>query len=209
MPEKLYPLWYSPYLPVFFFVSAVAVGCAMVIFESFLSARAFRRGLEMELLSDVGRICVVALGVYGTMKVLDLSYHNGWGLLLRPRQETWFWCAEIAVGVIAPLLLLSRRAVRENPTRLFLSAVLVILGFVLNRLNVSVTGLQAWAGKSYFPSWIEIAVTLGIVTMGFIAFAFAVRYLPVFTHADPAAEEVGDVTARKWAEQLSLASRGG
>jgi Ni/Fe-hydrogenase subunit HybB-like protein len=208
VPEKLYPLWYSPYLPVFFFVSAVSVGCAMVIFESYLSARAFRRGLEVELLSDIGRICVVALSVYGTMKVLDLTYRSGWGLLLQPRQETWFWFAEVAIGVLAPVLLLSRRKVRENPNGLFLSAVLVILGFVLNRLNVSVTGLEAWAGRAYFPSWIEIAVTLSIVTVGFIAFAKAVRYLPVFDHADPGSEQVGEVTTRKWAEQLSLASRG-
>ncbi len=44
VPEKLYPYWYSPLLPVFFFISAVSVGLAMVIFESNLSARAFRPG---------------------------------------------------------------------------------------------------------------------------------------------------------------------
>ena len=39
VPTKLYPLWYSPLLPVFFFLSAIAVGLAMTIFESSLSSR--------------------------------------------------------------------------------------------------------------------------------------------------------------------------
>ena len=44
VPEKLYGLWYSPYLPVLFYVSAIAAGCATVIFESFLSARGVQKG---------------------------------------------------------------------------------------------------------------------------------------------------------------------
>src|SRR5574341_759806 len=43
LPEKLSPLWYSLYLPLFFWLSAVAVGLAMTIVESTLSSRAFKR----------------------------------------------------------------------------------------------------------------------------------------------------------------------
>ena len=64
VPEKLYALWYSPYLPVFFYVSAIAVGCAMVIFESFMSSRAFAKGLEMDLLDDIARFGVVMLAIF-------------------------------------------------------------------------------------------------------------------------------------------------
>ena len=32
-PGKLHPLWYSPFMPMFFFVSSMAAGCSMVIFE--------------------------------------------------------------------------------------------------------------------------------------------------------------------------------
>jgi Ni/Fe-hydrogenase subunit HybB-like protein len=41
VPEKLYPLWYTPLLPVFFFLSAIAVGLAMTIFESSMSSKHF------------------------------------------------------------------------------------------------------------------------------------------------------------------------
>ncbi|MGE5813511.1 MAG: NrfD/PsrC family molybdoenzyme membrane anchor subunit, partial [Acidobacteriota bacterium] len=38
---KLHPLWYSPYIPLFFFVSAITAGLSMVIVESSLSHRLF------------------------------------------------------------------------------------------------------------------------------------------------------------------------
>ncbi|MBM4167374.1 MAG: Ni/Fe-hydrogenase cytochrome b subunit [Ignavibacteria bacterium] len=180
VPEKLYPLWYSPYLPVFFYVSAIAVGCAMVIFESFLSSRAFNKGLELSMLSEIGRIAVVALAVYATMKFVDLANHSALSLLIVPRTETYFFWLEIGIGIVAPLALLLNKRMRENYNGLFLSAVMIILGFILNRLNVSITGMEAWSNVSYFPSWMEILVTMTIVTLGFIIFSFVAQKLPVF-----------------------------
>ncbi|MCA9285426.1 MAG: polysulfide reductase NrfD, partial [Phycisphaerales bacterium] len=55
-PSKIHPLWYTPILPLLFLVSAISVGFPVVIFESVLSARAFGREPERELLSKLGRI---------------------------------------------------------------------------------------------------------------------------------------------------------
>ena len=38
-PSKLHPLWYSGYLPVYFFVSSIFAGMSMVIFEGTLAHR--------------------------------------------------------------------------------------------------------------------------------------------------------------------------
>jgi Ni/Fe-hydrogenase subunit HybB-like protein len=76
------------------------------------------------------------------------------------------------------LLLVER--VRTNPTGLTVASLLAVLGFVMNRLNVSVTGMEAAAGVRYVPSWMEVTVSLGLVALGFALFALAVRYLPVF-----------------------------
>ena len=186
VPEKLYALWYSPYLPVFFYFSAMAVGCAMVILESFLSSRAFKKGLEMHLLTEIGRVSIVLLSVLLMMKVMDLSNREVLPLLLVPRWETYMYWMEIVIGIIAPLLLLSVPKIRQNKNGLFIGALLIIVGFVVNRLNISITGMEAWSGAPYFPSWMEIAITLMIVVTGFIVFSLAARYLPVFKHA-PAA----------------------
>ncbi len=189
VPEKLHGLWYSPYLPIFFYVSAIAVGCAMIIFESFLSSRAFKKGLEMNLLTELGRVSVVMLAVYATMRIVDLMDRHALPLLFQPAPETYLYWLEVSIGILIPMVLFSIRKVRENQTGLFLGSAMIIVGFILNRMNISITGMEGWAGASYFPSWMEIAITLSIVTVGFIAFAYAAKYLPIFKHGEPQAEE--------------------
>lgn len=184
VPEKLYGLWYTPYLPIFFYVSAIAVGCSMVIFESCLSSRAFNKGLEMSLLSELSRVSLVMLAVYATMKIVDLTERSAVPLLFLPRTETYLYWLEAATGIIVPMALFSSRRIRESQTGLFVGATLVILGFIMNRMNISITGMERWAGIAYFPSWMEIAVTISIVTVGFIAFSMAAKHLPIFKHEE-------------------------
>jgi Ni/Fe-hydrogenase subunit HybB-like protein len=79
--------------------------------------------------------------------------------------------------------------VRTSPGGLYLAAVLVVLGFITNRLNVSITGLESTAGMHYVPKWTEVAVTGAIIAAGFALFGIAVKYLPIFPteeeHAGP------------------------
>ena len=206
MPEKLYPLWYSAYLPIFFYVSAIAAGCAVIIFQSYLCSRAFKRGLELNLLDDIARVCVVMLAVYATMKIVDLLDRNMLPLLLVPRMETYMYWLEVTIGVIVPFLLLTREKVRRNPRALFLSANLVILGFIINRMNIAITALESWSGASYFPSFTEFSVTVMIVTVGFIAFYFIAKYFPVFTH--PVEEDKEPVHAGfVWTQDIESVSQ--
>jgi Ni/Fe-hydrogenase subunit HybB-like protein len=180
LPGKLHPYWYSPLLPVFFFVSAIGVGLAMVIFESNLSARTLGREIEMPLLSELGKAMVVVLGFYGIIRLQDLAGRGALRYLREPSTETVLFVLEMVIGLFAPLALLIFRRVRESCEWLFASSVLVITGFLLNRLNVSITGMEAYAHAQYFPKWTEVSVTLSLVGMGFWIFALAVRYLGVF-----------------------------
>jgi Ni/Fe-hydrogenase subunit HybB-like protein len=181
VPHRLHPLWYTPLLPVFFYISAIAAGLAMVIFESFLSYRAFRKQIEVHLLREIARVLVVVLAVYLVLRFEDLSVRGVNSLLWQPRAETLFFWMEVMLGGFLPLGLLAFRQVRASSGGLFLSAVMVVLGFVTNRLNVSFTGLQASAATPYFPKWPEISITLLLVATGFALFALAVRYLPIYT----------------------------
>ncbi|HEX6895446.1 MAG TPA: Ni/Fe-hydrogenase cytochrome b subunit [Bryobacteraceae bacterium] len=180
MPEKLHPFWYSPLLPVFFFVSAIAVGLAMTIFESSLSSKYFGRELEIGILRELGRILLVVLCVYGVLRFEDLLHRGLLGKILQPSYEMTLLWLELALALIVPLLLLSRRKIRNSANGLYVAAVLVLLGFITNRLNVSITGLEASAGVHYIPRWTELAITAAITASGFAVFSLAVKYLPIF-----------------------------
>jgi Ni/Fe-hydrogenase subunit HybB-like protein len=185
VPEKLHPYWYSPLLPVFFFISAISVGLAMVIFESNLSSRAFGREIEMEVLEVLGRAMAVVLAVYGLLRFQNLWSRGALVHLREPSTETLLFVLEITLGLLIPLPMLLFRKIREDRDGLFAAAVLVITGFLLNRLNVSITGMEAASGVHYFPRWTEIAITLSIVGVGFLLFSLAVRYLNVMEKQVP------------------------
>ncbi len=184
MPAKLHPFWYTPYLPLLFYLSAIAGGLAMMIVESRLSHRALGRGLEMPLLMSIGRALVVALAVYGTVRVADLVHRGVLARAFSASREAFFLDLELVIGVILPMALLAAPAVRRNSGRLYGAALLVVAGFIMNRLNVSITGLEWSQGGRYAPSPAEGVITLMLVGMGIAAFALAVRFLPVMVHAE-------------------------
>lgn len=200
VPSKLHPLWYSPLLPFYFYISAIGAGLGMVILESHLSGRAFGRRLELHLLEPLGRAMVVVLGLYGLLRFLALRRNGALAELLAPGYEAWMFLLEVGLGVVLPVVLLSLPRVRASERGLVAGAFLAILGFVMNRLNVAVTGMERAAGVRYLPSWLEVAVSVGLVAVGFAAFALAARHLPIFPEAaalptEPAEEPSGALAA--------------
>lgn len=181
-PQKINPLWYSPLLPVFFFLTAVAVGLGMVIVESNLSARAFGRALEDKLLADLGRAAAVVLAVYLALKLYDLIARGAMAYLTVSSFHTTLYVIEMAFGVLVPLFLLASRRMRQNSRTLLAAASLMVGGVVLNRLNTALLGWWAYAsgGPVYIPSLGELTVTFSLLTAGVAAFAIAARFLPLF-----------------------------
>jgi Ni/Fe-hydrogenase subunit HybB-like protein len=179
VPQKMYPLWYSPLLPVLFYVSAIAVGLAMTIFESWHSSRAFGRALELPLLASLARVLAVVMSVYLWVRFLDLSHRGALALLTQNRMETWLFALEIVLMVV-PTILLYQRTVRMRPGALYACAVMVVFGFIANRLNVGTTALEAGSGTHYIPRWSEVAVTFSIVAAGFAIFRAVAQYFPIF-----------------------------
>jgi len=193
-PAKLYPLWWTPILPILFFISAIAIGMAMIVFESSISSRYFGRGLEVHLLEKLARAVPIVLAVYLAIRFSqltiagDLKYLFTSGLL-----SLLFW-TEIIVGALMPLALFSIRRIRQSPNGLLGGAVLLLLGMILNRFNVSwfavrhpdpLTYIPTFMSNvHYIPSLPELSVSIGIFSAGILAFGLAAKYLPLFETED-------------------------
>jgi len=190
-PAKLYPLWWTPILPVLFFISALAIALGMTIFESSLSSRYFHRGLEVHLLEKLAMAIPYVLAIYlivrfGQLALAgDLRYLFNSGLL-----STLFW-TEIIVGSVIPLIMFSLKRVRQSPKGLLTGAIILLLGMMLNRFDVSwfavrhpdpITYIPTFMASNvhYFPSLPEVSISLGIFSAGILAFGLAVKYLPLF-----------------------------
>jgi len=179
LPETLHPLWYSPILPIHFLISAIAVGPAMVIFESMLSSRAFGHKLGLEIVSGLGKTIPYILGFYLLLKLADLAITGEFGLLFNSGVYSLLWWGEITIGVILPIILFSLPGVRRSGTMLFCTAVLVIIGLIFNRFNVSMLALAIRPGYTYFPHWMEAAISVGLVADAMLVIWLAHRFLPM------------------------------
>jgi Ni/Fe-hydrogenase subunit HybB-like protein len=195
VPGRMHPLWYSNVIPFLFFISCVAAGLAMTIFESFLSSRAFGRELELPLLTDLARVVLVVLALYLTVRVQDLMNRDALQYVFQPSYQSTMFMIEISVGVLLPIVLLSFKQIRLSRTGLFYSSVLVLLGFVANRLNTVITSMEHWSSRTYIPSWQELAITLGLGAFGFVAFSLIAKHFNVFQES--ASKETVTKTARE------------
>jgi len=188
MPEKIHALWYSPILPVQFFLSAVFVGLAMVIVESSLSGRLLGHETPLDVLSGLGRALPYALGLYLLVKLADLGYAGELGLIFSAGTMSVLFLIEVVGGVIVPMILFSLPAVRQSRRALFWSALLVVAGLVMNRFDAALVAMTPRAGTVYFPSLMEFAISVSIVAGGMLAYTLATRLFPVFEHETAEAE---------------------
>ena len=178
MPGRLNSLWYSSIMPQMFYISAIAVGLAMVSFESVVSAWAFKREQEPYILEGLGKGIAITLFVYLVVKLVDLKMRGAMPLLSDGSFAAKMYMFELFAGVVLPMALLAVGSFRRSISGVFCSSVLVITGVLLNRFNTNFFA-QLNSNISYFPTWVEVAISLGLVALGVILYRLAVVYLPV------------------------------
>jgi Ni/Fe-hydrogenase subunit HybB-like protein len=180
VPNRLHALWYTPLLPVLFFISCLASGISMILLESLIFSRGGRDLLPTRLRANLAKVIAVILALYFVVRVENLLAR---GALAEMTTLTYFslaFYAEMLIGFVIPFGLLVVERVRNSRRGLYAATLLVVVGFALNRMNTAITGLETYPAQTYFPSLIEIFIMLGITALGFSAFSFIVKHLPIF-----------------------------
>jgi len=183
-PAKLSHLWWTPNVPYMFYLSAIAAGLAMVTFEGIVSTRGLKREPETDIMIGLGRGTRIALLVYLVAKFADMTYRGNWQLLFAWDKASIFWSAEMLIGVILPILLLSVKSIKESENGLLTTSILVLFGVVFNRFNMTFFTQSTGVEGFYFPSIWEMFVTLGLLAAIVMLYRLAVMHLPVF-HEGP------------------------
>ena len=184
--QQIHPLWQSGWLlPLIYLMTAILLGFAVVIFEATLSATGFKRPLETRVLTPLAKIMYGLLAAYVAVRVLDLLLRGALGTAFAATwQAFWFWI-EMACFVV-PLLTLASEKARRSAARLFVGAVLLMLGGMLLRINGFLVGYMTGDGWHYFPSFAELMVTVGLIAFEILAYIVIVRKFPVLPAAQPA-----------------------
>jgi molybdopterin-containing oxidoreductase family membrane subunit len=203
-------IWFKPSLPIMFIVSAIAGGVSLTLLATIVTSKLMDRELINDKLKhDIARIASYALIAYLYLKLWDWAatsyYSQSPGaadalarLKVTTPYEQTFWWLEVVFGGLVPIIILQYRRLRRDDRALIVALALVVISIVINRWNVTLSGLVAppnWSpgvigsvvAVKYFPSLIEFAVAAGIVAFGLMVFTLGARYLPLYP----------DLTARK------------
>ncbi len=191
-PSKLHPLWYSSYIPIYFFVTSIIAGLSMVIFESTLSHHYLHDKMDEDHLNGsdqitlgFGKAASWVLAGYFSIKLIGVSVENQWHLLSTGYGQ-WF-LVEILCFVALPCYLYAVGVRDKNIKLIKWTSALAVLGIVVNRLNISLIAFNYHLPSSdrYVPHWKEIGISIFLVTVGVVAFKFITTRMPIlYKHPD-------------------------
>ena len=182
-PTKLHPLWYSGFIFIFFFISAIIAGLCMVIFESTISHKVFHKQFEgqhidvAKLQLGLGKAAALVMFAYFFLKLQGVIDGHAWGYLATG-WGAWF-LVEVLGFVLLPALMFAYGARNANVKIVRAASVLGVLGIVLNRLNVSVIAYNWNLPNRYVPSWMEVWVSITLVTLGVLLFRWIANRMPI------------------------------
>jgi Ni/Fe-hydrogenase subunit HybB-like protein len=182
--DKLHPLWYSEFIPILFFVSSIFAGLSMVVLEGTISNRVFRSQISpghqtahADIVLGLAKACAGAMFVYFFLKVLTFVHGEHWSHI----GTSWgaWYLVEVVGFILLPCLLFLRGVGKGSLHCVRTAAILTLVGIVLNRLNVSIIAFKWDAPVRYYPTWMEIEVTLAVILAEIWAFRWIVNRMPV------------------------------
>jgi formate dehydrogenase iron-sulfur subunit len=184
MPDKLGPQWWSPAMPISFFLSSIAAGTALIIVVEMWIAKAWSRQLRVTQLAAMGEITFWSLLVYLVFRLGDMVVRGRFADAFSGEHGVLF-AAEIVLGGVLPLALLARASLRSRPMVLLLGALLTVAGVILNRVDVVLLAMNLKgpmpqiAPASYSPTVFEWGVSVGLIAASIFLFGLGARLMPI------------------------------
>ena len=118
----------------------------------------------------------LALITYLVIKFIAVAHDGDW-LYLATGWGQWFML-EMAVGVIAPLILFAM-AIRNNSALLArIAAFISVFGIALNRINTALITFN-WKLYQEIPHWRELAIVITIYAIYIVVYRFILYRLPI------------------------------
>jgi Ni/Fe-hydrogenase subunit HybB-like protein len=180
----LNPLWQTPVLPALFLLTALCIGYGVVMLEATLVSDRFSRPSEAHLLALLSRYLIGAVIVFLTIRWGALAYQGKLHFLFTSGALSFAFFVENALFVIPVILLWSKHR-RLAPRYQFISAMCILTGGILYRLDAYLIAYGR-AGWHYFPSVPELLVTFGMIALEVLGYVLIVKFFPVLPSVDHA-----------------------
>jgi Ni/Fe-hydrogenase subunit HybB-like protein len=178
--HKLHGLWNTPWIPLLYLISCIGMGYAVVVWESAVSSRVFKREREDSMLISLSGAMVVVLGLYLVLRFADIIFSGKTMLMFNSGMLSIMFWVEIALFVV-PMVMLMRAKDRANFATIFKASMLIMLAGGLYRFDTYLTAYNPGEGWSYFPTTLELLITLGVISFEIFLYIFVVKRYPILS----------------------------
>jgi Ni/Fe-hydrogenase subunit HybB-like protein len=171
---KVHPLWQTQMLPAFYLIQAVICGFAAVIFVLLSASLAWRRTIDVPVLSDMAKYMGMTATVFVVLRYVDLVWR---GVVAQAFQFTWYAALFHLENllVLVPALLFFNTRLRSIPRLLFAGSLLTGIGGILYRFTPTTIAYRAGHPSVYFPKIAELLMCLGYIGLAVVLFILAAK----------------------------------
>lgn len=186
-------LWYGPYYPVYFLISALFTGYALLLTVTIISYRV--RGNEMhqqvrDLIIEMSLVLafLLAVGFALTAYRISTSLYDPIRqgpvmLLLVGSFSLGFWVFEVGLMSLLPAFILVWASTKKNLDGVLLGSVMVLIGAFVMRYEFIVAGQVYPSIKeglpSYLPTVMEGLVIIGVFGTFLLVYTLGEKFLPL------------------------------
>ncbi len=172
--DRVYPLWQTPFLPLMYVWVAGYMGFAAVAGTLLLCCLVWKRSIDLKVLVDMCRVEAWLLGSWVVFRLTDIILRDAAGLMFRADRFAFLFWLEMTLAAVGFGLLL--RAIKtRQPGDLFFANLITASAGMLYRFSPSSFAFIARPGAIYFPSAIEIIISLGFVSAAIMGYLYAVK----------------------------------
>lgn len=171
---KIHPLWQSQLLPLLYVLQAGICGFAFVILALLASCTFWRRPLDREVLSELGRAMGLLTLVWAVIRIGDVAYRGEMVDAFSLSFYSVLFLSEFLLTLIPAILLLAPEA-RRDPRTLFNLSLLIAISGMAYRFIPTTIAYRLHASTLYFPTVAELTVAVGLIAIAIIGYLIAVK----------------------------------
>lgn len=176
--DRVHPLWQTPILPLLYVWAAAYMGYSCVAGTLLFTSLVWDRYIDLDTLAEMNRITAGLIVAWSCVRGMDLIIRGQLFTAFTPdRFAAIFWMEMLFL--LSGTCLLYKSARERDPKMMFYAHVLAAVGGMLYRFNPTTLAFQPKPGAFYFPSAIELLISVGFVSLAIAGFSLAVKKLAI------------------------------
>ncbi len=191
-------IYYSPIKPFEFLAAAITSGTGLLILVVTATLYFTKRTIDKKLLLSLARLLAIVIVVLLVMVFFDKLIHayfparEGTMFLFTGPYWWLFWCLQIGMGIVIPLLILFHPRAGKSVKGVLIASASVVIGVLGERAALvipgtaqvqqlypgTIEGIWGTVGTFSITFW-ETALSIGVIALAALPFVLGLKYLEI------------------------------